>query len=32
MPLYETVLESMREKVSSGEWARGEIIPREVDL
>lgn len=32
MPLYETVLESMRKNVEDGVWARGEMIPREVDL
>lgn len=32
MSLYENVLESLREKVESGEWPRGAMIPRELDL
>lgn len=32
MPLYETVLKSMQEKIRSGEWPAGEMIPREIDL
>lgn len=32
MTLYESVLSSMQEKVRSGEWAQGNLIPREMDL
>ena len=32
MPLYDKVLKSMQEKIRSGEWAAGEMIPREIDL
>ncbi len=32
MSLYETILESLRAKVESGEWPRGAMIPREMDL
>lgn len=31
-PLYESVLTSMRDKISSKEWGAGSMIPREVDL
>lgn len=32
MPLYESVLESIRKNIEDGTWPRGERIPREVDL
>lgn len=32
MPLYEKVLKSMQDKIRTGEWHAGEMIPREVDL
>ncbi|MBQ1946252.1 MAG: GntR family transcriptional regulator [Clostridia bacterium] len=32
MPLYDKVLKSMQDKIRSGEWAAGEMIPREIDL
>lgn len=32
LTLYENVLESLRGKVQSGEWPKGAMIPREVDL
>ena len=32
MPRYDKVLKSMQDKIRSGEWAAGEMIPREIDL
>jgi putative MATE family efflux protein len=32
IPLYESVLSSMRDKISSRDWVAGDLIPREVDL
>ena len=32
MPLYESVLASMRAKIASGEWPSDSMIPREIDL
>ena len=32
IPAYESVLSSMRDKISSRDWVAGDLIPREVDL
>ena len=32
MPLYESILAAMRAKITSGEWPRDSMIPREIDL